>query len=83
MTFKVLFACNATGMVKDGQEPICPTHGPTCRVSRALDVRKLTPRIVGMATGPHVQTKTMDPATPTIGDARLTLTTTEPTHASR
>lgn len=79
MQLRVLFRCGHQGIVKDGQEPLCVCGER--RVVRALDTHKLTPRIVGTASGPHVQTKFMDPATPSIGESRLRLKPLEQTDA--
>ena len=67
---KLLFRCGHEGRHKEGQEPMCPECG-TRGIARVLDARP--PRFVGVATGPHVTTQAMDPATPRIGEAPLTL----------
>lgn len=66
----LLFRCGHQGKHKDGQEPLCPECG--CRsIARVLNAP--APRFVGMATGPHVRTTAMDPATPVIGESPLKL----------
>lgn len=64
----VLFKCGHNGQVKDGEEPRC-----ACGETRVFRSNAKAPRFVGTATGPHVTTRALDPATPTIGDARLSL----------
>lgn len=75
--FDLLFRCGLRARVKDGEEAICRVHGKGCGVARLLN--PTPPRIEGMASGPHVRTKAMTPATPTIGEARLRLKPLEPT----
>lgn len=61
----VIYACGCADKVPDartgGEPPICVAHQRG--VSR---VTSRPPSIVGCATGPHVQTKALDPATPTL-----------------
>lgn len=66
---RLLFRCGHEGQHKDGQEPIC--HCGCRGIARVIGAPP--PRIVGVASGPHVKTQAMDPATPAIGESPLKL----------
>jgi len=71
----VLFRCGCEGQIPDaktgGDPPTCDVHRE--RIARVLTCRP--PAIVGMAHGPHVSTRVMEPATPSLAETRLELKT--------
>lgn len=50
----LLLRCGCAIRFRDGEPPLCPSHGNQA-VARVLHMP--APRIVGVATGPHVQTR--------------------------
>lgn len=70
MALRLLFRCGHEGKHREGQEPMCGQCG-TRGIARVLNAP--APRFVGVATGPHVKTQAMDPATPTLRESPLTL----------
>lgn len=67
---RLLYRCGHIGEHREGKEPVCVECG--CQgIARVLNAP--APRFVGVATGPHVRTKAMDPATPVIGETPLKL----------
>jgi hypothetical protein len=71
---RLIFRCGHEGQFRENQTPIC-----RCGERGIARAFAGPPRIVGCATGPHVETKALEPITVNLAEAGpLTLKAAEP-----